>query len=340
MAVSSAQATEIARKAAAGIPLTNPTAETQKLYAAAQAASAKPAVSAAQQQEVIRKAEAGIALTNPNAATQAIYNQVVQQTNSPAAVSASIQQEVVRKAEAGIPLTNPTPATAAIYNATKAPGTPAATANVAVKNTAATTVSASASNKAVAAAAGVVTPEQQAEIARKAAAGIPLTNPTSVTQKIYDSLKQATSTVKQVVTGKATGGAAGTTPSASAKADREKQKQAYTGWDNDPAVRALQEKSWQIYIDTGRWDTPEQQQIHDQAEKARKYNNPMYEGLPNGPLDWMDAEKITPRDTTPNANTVEGALDSAMDTSKWGSYAAAGVGVLFLFMFMSMFRKR
>ncbi|MFD0591152.1 hypothetical protein ACFQZE_24440 [Paenibacillus sp. GCM10027627] len=115
-----------------------------------------------------------------------------------------------------------------------------------------------------------------------------------------------------------------------ARAKREAERNKFTGWDNDPAVRSLQEVSWAIYVDTGRWDTAEQKELHKQAEKIRQYNNPMYEGLPWGPGDWLDAEKITPRDTTPDANGLE---------AKMGSYLKASLGAIAVIFAISLFRR-
>lgn len=114
----------------------------------------------------------------------------------------------------------------------------------------------------------------------------------------------------------------------SAKSKRLAQMQTFTGWDNDSQVRSLQEASWAIYVDTGRWDTAEQKQLHDQAEKIRKYNNPMYGGLPYGPGDWLDAEKITPRDTSPTANDWEANIGSYLKT---GGIAVVALFALVIF---------
>lgn len=134
-------------------------------------------------------------------------------------------------------------------------------------------------------------------------------------------------------------GTSAVTASTTAKQKREAQMAQFTGWDNDPQVKSLQEKTWAIYLDTGKWDSAAQVEYHAQAEKIRNYNNPMYEGLINGPLDWMDAGKITPPDTTPGANTIEGSIDGLLNPDKFGSYAKMGVGAVFVIFLLSMFRR-
>jgi hypothetical protein len=114
----------------------------------------------------------------------------------------------------------------------------------------------------------------------------------------------------------------------------------FNGWDNNPAVRALQVRDNQIYIDTGKWNTPEQVELHRQAEDIRKTLNPTYGGSATGPRDYHEADAIFPRDTTPQANGIEGALDgSLLNSSNWGGMATIGLGIGFLMLLMSMFRR-
>lgn len=224
------------------------------------------------------------------------------------AISAAQQAEIERKAAAGIPLTNPTAESLAAYEKAKSKSS-----------------------------ASAVSAATTAEIKRKAAAGIPLTNPTAVTTAIYNAAKTAAKAVSSAVNPTSS---TGSLASGKTQSERQAQRDKYTGWDNDPSVRTLQEQSWDIYVATGKWNTAEQTSLHKQAEQARQYNNPMYGGSDYGPTNWIEAEKITPRDTTPNANSVEGMLDTTMDTSNWGGYAKAGIGIVFLFLIMSMFRRR
>jgi hypothetical protein len=124
------------------------------------------------------------------------------------------------------------------------------------------------------------------------------------------------------------------------RAARAQEYANFTGWDNDPDVRQLQVRDLQIYIDTGLWNTPEQQHLHDLAEQIRKSKNPAYGGLPNGPADKSAADWIFPANTTPNANNLETGIDNTvLDTSKWGGYAKVGIGAFFLIFLMSMFRR-
>lgn len=181
------------------------------------------------------------------------------------------------------------------------------------------------------------------EIRRKALAGIPLTDPTPEKTAVYNmyvkNAAQNANTTSKAMSVALSGTTTSSSTSANSKAARQSQMDAFTGWDNDPAVRDLQVKDWHIYVDTGGWNSPEQIQLHNEAEQTRKYNNPTYTGLSNGPADWQQAEAITPRDTTPNADNVEGTLDSAINTSNWGSYLKIGVGGLLLIFMLSMFRK-
>jgi hypothetical protein len=169
---------------------------------------------------------------------------------------------------------------------------------------------------------------------------LPLTGNDPAVKARYDMYKK-TAGPKQdisVVSGGKTASAASTSAD-SGKAKREAQYAAFTGWDNDPQVRALQEKSWTIYISTGKWDTAEQQQLHKSAEEARKYNNPTYGGSDYGPIDWMGAEKITPRTTTPGANALETTADNILDPSKFGSYIKMFFGGVFILVIVSFFRR-
>jgi hypothetical protein len=143
----------------------------------------------------------------------------------------------------------------------------------------------------------------------------------------YRPLYTATTSVISTVTNPLVSG--------SARETREKQMAEFTGWDNDPEVRNLQMKSWQLYVDTGTWQSPAQQSLYDEAERIRKANNPMYGGIKNGPKDAAEADKITPRSTTPGADALEGVLDN----SNWGNIVKMGVGVFFLVFVVSMFRK-
>lgn len=49
-----------------------------------------------------------------------------------------------------------------------------------------------------------------------------------------------------------------------------------------PEIAALQKQSQDIYVQTGRWDTPEQKQLHAAAENIRKGTNPLYPGSADG----------------------------------------------------------
>jgi hypothetical protein len=190
---------------------------------------------------------------------------------------------------------------------------------------------------------------QQAEIQRKAQLGIPLTNPTAEAQVLYQkaraaatqpqqAIAQTTTTKSQVAAAaSSTAGAAAT-----ARAKREAERAAFTGWDNDPEVRSLQERWWAIYIDTGKKDTAEQKQLNEQAQKTRAYNNPTYNAgaSPSGPKDWIDAEHITPRDTTPNTDKAETGLDAVMNVDNFGSYLKVGGVAIGAMMILSMFKGR
>src|SRR5690349_6884550 len=65
-------------------------------------------------------------------------------------------------------------------------------------------------------------------------------------------------------------------PAQTAYDKRLAQKNAFTGWENDPTARADQEQWWDIYVQTGQTDSPEQVQLHKDAETALKAANPTY----------------------------------------------------------------
>lgn len=91
-------------------------------------------------------------------------------------------------------------------------------------------------------------------------------------------------------------------------AQREQERARFTGWDNIPEVRALQEKSWNVYVSTGRWDTAEQAEWSRQAQQARQNYNPAYnpELYKYGPTNKEEANQIyLPSSPTPNVNKVE-----------------------------------
>lgn len=190
------------------------------------------------------------------------------------------------------------------------------------------------------------------EIKRKAGLGIPLTDPTPEKSALYKQYQQQAAAPKASAPSppplsQTPAGAQSSIPTGSqsstseaARAARQKEYENFTGWDNNPDVKKLQQKWLQIYVETGRKDTAEQNALHAQAEQIRRYNNPMYPGSPAGPGDWIEAEKIYPRATTPNADGIESGLDGTIaDPANWGGYLKMGIGVFFLVFLMSMFRK-
>lgn len=188
-----------------------------------------------------------------------------------------------------------------------------------------------------------------AEIKRKAALGIPLSNPTPAAQAAYKAYQAAAKTNTNASTGSTapkpttttTPASTTTNSSVSSRDARAAQKAAFTGWDNNPEVRALQEKHWSIYVDTGRNDTAEQKSLNEQAQKIRSYNNPMYDPTKNpfGGSDWVDAEKIYPRETTPNATGIEGAIDGVLNGQGASNMMTLGVGAVAIMVVFSMLRR-
>lgn len=196
-----------------------------------------------------------------------------------------------------------------------------------------------------------------AEIKRKAEKGDKLTNVTAESKAAYRKFeaeaaaKAAQKKANPSVVGSgatstpayspAPAAAAATTSSVSGRDKRAAQMEAFTGWDNNPEVRALQEKHWQIYVDTGRKDTAEQKSLSEQAQKIRAYNNPMYDATktPYGAVDWVDAEKIFPRETTPNATGIEGAIDGVLNGQGASNLLTLGVGTVAIMFVFSLFRR-
>jgi hypothetical protein len=96
-------------------------------------------------------------------------------------------------------------------------------------------------------------------------------------------------------------------------------------WSNDPTAAILEQKSWAIYVDTGRWDSPEQKQYHAQAEASRSGLNPLYPGSTDG---GIQNKYILPTDQFVQAN--------GMDMKGLVTYGALGLGAV---MILSMFRR-
>lgn len=116
----------------------------------------------------------------------------------------------------------------------------------------------------------------------------------------------------------------------SAKAQRQQAMNANTTWSNDPEVKQLEVADWQIWVETGQWNTPEQQQLHQQAEAARKYANPAYQSFgPAGPPSQGAENSIFL--PAPHADSTTGAFNSPNQVFK---YAVAGIIGLTLFGFM------
>jgi hypothetical protein len=136
------------------------------------------------------------------------------------------------------------------------------------------------------------------------------------------------------ITGQPTGGYGSHSPID----DRKNQMNAFTGWDNDGAIRAKQQKSWDIYINTGLWNTAEQLQLNKDAEAMRTYINPTYGGVPWGTPDKSAADSlILPNNQGSSITGVVGGALGGLDT---GSLMKAGLGIGALFLVMSMFRGR
>jgi hypothetical protein len=112
---------------------------------------------------------------------------------------------------------------------------------------------------------------------------------------------------------------------ASAARDARVKEKGQQQWSNDPTIAGLEQRNWDIYIETGRWDSAEQVQLHTTAEEMRKNLNPLYPGNP-----WGVGENkyILPTDQFPTANS--------MDTKGLLTYGALGLGAV---MILSMFRR-
>lgn len=107
-------------------------------------------------------------------------------------------------------------------------------------------------------------------------------------------------------------------------AKRLAEKQNNTVWANDPSVRSIEEKSWDIYVDTGRWDTPEQISYHQQADAMRAALNPMFKGTgTSGPITQGDENKIS----LP-------AIAADPTLGKFATYGALGLGAILLMSFL------
>lgn len=157
--------------------------------------------------------------------------------------------------------------------------------------------------------------------------------PSTSSSTASSSTNQPQQSVAYTNTSSGTGNTASTAGVDTAKAARLAAMQSFTGWDNDPQVRSLQEADWAIFIDTGRWDSAAQQQLHIQAEQIRMYNNPMYTGSTNGPANASQADQITPRDTTPILSGWESVFDQDA-----GGFVKLGIGAVAVMIALSFFK--
>lgn len=123
---------------------------------------------------------------------------------------------------------------------------------------------------------------------------------------------------------------------------------SFTGWDNDPTLRAIQVKNMDIYVATGQWNTPEQLQLHADAEAARKAINVTYKGSDYGTLNKAAADALILPDNQPNvtgvSNSITGAVKSLITGvtgatgAQTGGLVKAGLGVGAVLLVLSMFR--
>lgn len=141
-------------------------------------------------------------------------------------------------------------------------------------------------------------------------------------------------------------------PATSAVVSEQDKRNAYaasfTGWDNDPTLRSYQQRDMDIYVATGKWDTPEQLQLHTEAEAARKAINVTYKGSPYGTLDKPAADALILPDNQPNvtgvSNSITGAIKSLITGAtsatgaQTGGLVKAGLGVGAFLLVFSMFR--
>lgn len=121
----------------------------------------------------------------------------------------------------------------------------------------------------------------------------------------------------------------------SAEEKRNQEIGRFTGWDNNPAVRKLQEEVANIYIRTGSYNTPEQIELHRRAEEIRRAENPMYPGSTMGPRNEYEAARISlPTDQFQSANALESAIGSL--TSPQGASNVMGFGILAIMVVIAM----
>lgn len=106
---------------------------------------------------------------------------------------------------------------------------------------------------------------------------------------------------------------------------RKNYAASYTGWDNDPTLRSYQARAMDIYVQTGRWDTPEQLQLHKDSEAARLALNPTYTGSLWGTADKTAADKIILPDSNPNLTNLQGATTGGLKSVLTG-VTGANVG--------------
>lgn len=175
--------------------------------------------------------------------------------------------------------------------------------------------------------------------------------PTQVVQSVTNVPKVTTAANASSVTSYPTSNVSASTAAVVSAVDkRNAEAAAFTGWDNDPTIRAMQTKGWDIYIATGSWTSPEQLQLHSDSEAARKAINPTYTGAAWGTASKAAADALILPDNMPNvtgvSNSITGALKSLVTgvtgaTSSQGSgLLKIGVGVGGLLLVMSMLRGR
>lgn len=143
------------------------------------------------------------------------------------------------------------------------------------------------------------------------------------------------------VTAQPTGIVHASTTAAAADIERRRQYVSSLVFSNDPDVASIQQQSADIFIQTGRWDSPEQQQLHAKAEQIRSSDNPLYPGSETGAGENMF---ILPTNQFPTSDKLQGGASDLIKNTLTGansnSLVTAAVGVGFLALVFSLFRGR
>jgi hypothetical protein len=129
------------------------------------------------------------------------------------------------------------------------------------------------------------------------------------------------------------------------KQERQERMNAFTGWSNDPMIQSYQRSNWNIFVQTGEWDSTTQKTNNKLAQERRSALNPSYDPNANksGARNKAEADKIIlPTEQFVSTNFIDGLINGAKenpgDTAN-GAIKMGLIGVMVLFVFSLLGRR-